>query len=183
MRKSLLIIVIPLRWREKEGEQRDNDTCTSSPTPFCPNHHQQEPITHAGAYNTLQCSGAVAQAPRRLLPARRHTGPLPSPTAVANTSGSSGALFSETQFYWWAWNQLLPKSPNFPTPHPSFTTLKLVKLLKNNKIPSSGPITFVIKRPGEKTNKQTNKQKKQKKTCTDMALDWLKIHLLWPPLG
>ena len=62
-------------------------------------------------------------------------------------------------------------SPNFPTPHPRFTTLKLVKLLKNNKIPSSGPITFVIKRPGEKTNKQTNKQTKKNKK--KLAQIWL----------
>ena len=37
-------------------------------------------------------------------------------------------VFRNTDFYWWAWNQLLLKSPNFK--HPSFTTLKLMKLLK-----------------------------------------------------
>jgi len=45
-------------------------------------------------------------------------------------------VFRNTDFYWWAWNQLLLKSPNFK--HPSFTTLKLMKLLKKKLITSPG---------------------------------------------
>ena len=151
---------MPLEQREeKEGEQRDNDTCTSSPTHFCPDHLQQEPIAGAGADDTLQCSGAVAQAPRRLLPAPRHTGPFPSPTAVVNTSDSSRALFSETQIFTDGPEISFYSSPNFK--HPSFTTLKLVRLLKNNKIPSNRLISFVIKRPWGK--KKNNKKQTKKK--------------------
>jgi hypothetical protein len=62
---------------------------------------------------TLQCRMSSAQAPRGPIPRPRDTDPHPSPLQLQTQVTHDKLCLRNRFFYWWAWNQLLLKNPNF----------------------------------------------------------------------